>query len=149
MCYQVGTVKVEYEIQENGCWNCVNRKTNNGGYPSITYLGVPYSVHRFIYKNFVLDGDNFEEGDVVMHTCDNRLCVNLNHLKLGTQKLNLLDMGKKRRQRSCRHKIDAKQADLIRDIFNSGIKTKSELMEIFDLSISNLNRILNNKIWTR
>lgn len=37
-------------------------------------------------------------GMVVMHTCDNRLCVNPAHLKLGTQGENLKDMYHKNRQ---------------------------------------------------
>lgn len=39
-------------------------------------------------------------GAVVMHTCDNRLCVNPGHLRLGTQGDNVADMDTKGRRRS-------------------------------------------------
>jgi len=38
-------------------------------------------------------------GGVIMHTCDNRLCCNPAHLRLGTQKENVADMDKKGRRR--------------------------------------------------
>lgn len=38
-------------------------------------------------------------GGVIMHTCDNRRCVNPAHLRLGTQLDNIADMVAKRRHR--------------------------------------------------
>lgn len=38
-------------------------------------------------------------GMVVMHTCDNPRCVNVDHLKLGTQAENVADMVNKGRQK--------------------------------------------------
>jgi len=44
---------------------------------------------------------------VVMHTCDNRLCVNPAHLKGGTQKDNIVDAGIKGRMKRSKRKYTA------------------------------------------
>lgn len=41
-----------------------------------------------------------ERGQIVMHLCDNPPCVNLEHLRVGTQRENLLDMMAKGRGRN-------------------------------------------------
>jgi len=48
-------------------------------------------AHRYIMKPI-------PEGMIVMHTCDNRACVNPKHLKISTQSENLKDMYIKSRQ---------------------------------------------------
>ena len=55
------------------------------------------NAHRFSY---VLHNGPVPEDMVVMHLCDTPLCVNPEHLRLGTQKDNLQDMYSKRRNRS-------------------------------------------------
>jgi hypothetical protein len=47
---------------------------------------------------FMLNPDA-DTGKVVMHTCDNPQCVNPEHLRLGTQKENIMDMHQKKRFR--------------------------------------------------
>lgn len=54
-------------------------------------------AHRFAYQHYK---GNIPKGQVVMHSCDNKLCVNPDHLSLGTQKDNLRDMYAKGRNRS-------------------------------------------------
>jgi hypothetical protein len=48
-----------------------------------------------IYHNKSLTKDN-----VIMHLCDNRLCINPKHLKLGTIQENNLDRDTKRSKRT-------------------------------------------------
>lgn len=56
-------------------------------------------VHRvsWIMANGPIPVGAGSHGTVVMHKCDNRLCVNPAHLMLGTQRQNLRDMGNKGR----------------------------------------------------
>lgn len=52
-------------------------------------------AHRFIYISLV---GEIPEGKHVCHSCDNPKCMNVEHLWLGTQRDNSLDMVSKRRQ---------------------------------------------------
>lgn len=54
-------------------------------------------AHRYSYKANV---GEIPAGMVVMHTCDEKICVRPSHLKVGTQRENLADMYKKNRNRA-------------------------------------------------
>lgn len=59
-------------------------------------------AHRLSYEHFVgpiPEGEGWH-GVVVMHKCDNRACVNPDHLTLGTQTANIHDMVVKGRGRN-------------------------------------------------
>lgn len=81
------------QVDEKGCWvwtrnNCFD------GYGRICFLGRDWKVNRFIwYAHFGSDPGKSN----VLHTCDNRLCGNPDHLFLGTKRDNSRDMRKKLR----------------------------------------------------
>jgi hypothetical protein len=80
-----------------GCWVWNDRLTNKG-YGKI-YSGLckkELLAHRV---SWVLANNSIiPNGIKVLHKCDNPACVNPNHLFLGTQKDNVLDMLAKHRQ---------------------------------------------------
>ena len=43
------------------------------------------------------NGKEVSKGQVVMHRCDYRACVNPDHLEIGTQSVNLVDAAKRKR----------------------------------------------------
>lgn len=84
-----------------GCWNWVGCVEKSGyGRIWVTIQGHPRKgkmmlAHRLMYElhNNVLLGDR-----ILLHDCDNRSCVNPDHLTPGNQSENMKDMwGKGRR----------------------------------------------------
>ena len=59
-------------------------------------------LHRFVYA--VWNKQGLTPADVIMHTCDNRVCINPRHLKLGTIQTNNADRTAKQRKRKQQQK---------------------------------------------
>lgn len=81
---------------ENGCIKWLGAKSSTG-YGHARFNGKHILIHRLVLhlvKNFDLSS-NF----VVCHSCDNPLCINIEHLIVGTQGYNLEDAYKKKRKR--------------------------------------------------
>ena len=78
----------------NECWE-YQGGTNNVGYGMIRHLDKMRTTHRVSYEQH----NNIEipKYMCVCHTCDNPLCVNPNHLWLGTRQQNYNDMVSKGR----------------------------------------------------
>ena len=87
--------QVEYTVDSNGCWVCTSHRPNKNGYVYIHVNGISYRLNRYVYQ---LYHGEIPSGLVVRHTCDNRKCMNPEHLILGTQRQNMQDMVNRHRQ---------------------------------------------------
>jgi hypothetical protein len=76
------------------CWFWRGRCVNNKGYASIWHGRRSFGVHRISYT---LAKGEIPEGLCVLHKCDVPLCVNPDHLFLGTQLDNIRDCEQKGR----------------------------------------------------
>lgn len=85
-------VKTRFEqkvdVKESGChlWKST---LHRDGYGKFWHIGGQIQAHRIAYMIYVGD---IPEGQWVLHKCDNRLCVNPEHLYLGDAKQNTADM---------------------------------------------------------
>ena len=85
--------KVLIPEDKTACWQWQAGKARNYGH--IYVLGKALKAHRLSYQLFK---GELIAGKVIMHTCDNSLCVNPNHLEQGTQADNLMDCRTKGRR---------------------------------------------------
>lgn len=87
-----------------GCWIWVGGKTSDN-YGSF-YFKKPMKAHKVSY---ILHVGDVPEGLCVLHQCDNTLCINPDHLWLGTQLENIKDRDKKHRGRKWTRKLPSKK----------------------------------------
>lgn len=104
------------------------------------------SAHR---TALLFEGLDIPSGMCVLHTCDNRICVNPDHLWLGTHKDNAIDMVNKGRhydrrgERCPTAKLTESQAREIKvDSRKHGAIAKD-----YGLAQSTVTRIKNGKRW--
>jgi len=122
------------------CWRWTGTQNGDGyGYFLLSSLpGKQVLAHRFSYE---LEKGAIGRGLQVMHSCDNRLCVNPAHLSLGTNSDNIADAVKKGRKVN---KLTREQADEIRARYADG-ETQASIAADFSVSQMTVSLIVRNK----
>lgn len=127
-------VKTEY------CWEWTSWKTN--GYGRFHYKGKKIRAHRMAW--FLTYGDWVDSDTHVLHKCDNPLCVNPDHLFLGTNDDNIADKIQKGRSG---FKLTVENVIEIKQLLKSGEK-QSVIAKKFGLSSKHVWRIATGENWS-
>lgn len=116
---------------------------NNSGYGMIKSSSKPYVhllAHRVAYE---LHHGRIENGLDVMHSCDNKRCVNVEHLSVGSHQENMADMVEKGRQR--RSSLSETDVERIKDMYRSGALQK-QIASQFGVSRPLVSMILTGRM---
>lgn len=121
----------------------------SNGYGQLNISKHPTPTHRIAW---VISNGQIPEHLCVCHTCDNKACVNVNHLFLGTKSDNAKDMVSKNRSASgelhSQSKITRQQANIIYNLANEKKMKQSEIAKMFGIDRSQVSNIKLGKYWS-
>ena len=103
-----------------------------------------------LHRGPIPKGEGYH-GTCVCHHCDNRLCVNPEHLFLGSHADNVADATRKGRVASgeSHHFAKLMNAQVAEIRALGGAMLQSEIADKFDVDPSLISKIANGKIWRK
>lgn len=152
--------KVSQPAHGGACWQWVG-SLNRNGYGQIRISGRTIKAHR---ASWVIHFGEIPGALHVLHRCDNRCCVNPDHLFLGTNDDNIADRMSKGRSRALRgpeHPF-AKRPELRprgerhgRSTITEGVAvkilsatgTRKQIADAFGVTVVVVNNIKRRKTW--
>ena len=136
---------------DNECWHWTGHKLGNYGSFSIGAKSLgSVLAHRFSWS--MHNNKEIPSGMVIMHSCDNPLCVNPNHLSVGTYMENTHDMLRKGRHTYIAH-VGEKNGKsvlnerIVREIRASN-KNHAELGRFYGISSSCVRGVRTGRTWS-
>jgi hypothetical protein len=133
------------------CWNWTGHKIGNYGSFSIGAKSLgSVLAHRFSWS--MHNNKEIPSGMVIMHSCDNPLCVNPNHLSVGTHMENTHDMLKKGRHTYIAHVGEKNgksvlNAKIVKEIRASSMN-HAELGRFYGVSTSCIRGVRTGRTWS-
>jgi len=142
-----------FVVTKSGCWEFTGF-LDKDGYGRIRVKGKDMGAHRAMWIHAF---GNPSPGMFVCHTCDNRKCINPEHLFLGTNRDNLADMRAKGRSLLGRpgNAIGEKNGQAVlneqsvREIRAAAIAgaPRAKLAERFGVTVVAIGLVLSRKRW--
>lgn len=127
------------------------RGKDQDGYGTFWISGKPIRSHRM---SWLIDRGELRDDLYVLHSCDNRACVNPAHLFLGTNQDNMDDMVRKERQ--ARHigvnnpiaKLNDDYVREMRRLFESGEMKIAAIARKFGVHAMTAKPAITGKTWS-
>lgn len=150
MAYQIDPLlrfNRAFQIIKSGCWIWLaSRKGSYGQFSINQQKGTAHRASWIIHKGPIPHGLN------VCHKCDKPLCVNPDHLFLGTQSANIKDMYSKGRgadikgTKNGQSVLTEEQVYKVRSFVKDG-KTYQLVADTFKVSVDTIHKIVTRKTW--
>jgi hypothetical protein len=142
--YSSRRFSIDYEIDENGCFICTSHKPGKRGYPRMHEK----LVFRHVYQEMF---EPLQKGELVRHLCDNKLCINPEHLRKGTQMENVQDAIRNGRIRRGSQRPEALYDELqiygVKVLMKNTDLTNSEIEYITKVSKCTIEGVRSGKQW--
>ena len=137
----------KFYSKTDGCWEWTGGTAC--GYGNFSIKSKSIRAHRFSYAAYK---GKLKDGMVVMHECDNCVCVNPAHLRQATQSENILDCSSKGRHDDRRGSKNTNskltEADVVEiRILNAEGKSQKEIAGLFNVCKGSISCILLSKTW--
>ncbi len=134
--YLLHTIK-----NDNNCYISSVLKAHHTGYFYIRFENKIYTLHRLILSNKLTK--NYKDIEIARHVCNNKSCINPEHLIEGTRKDNALDS----RATNKTSKLDVEK---VREIRNSKLPNKeidSTYSKLYGVTKGTISNVRRNKTW--
>lgn len=130
-----------------GCWNCTSHQPGSAGYPLAKMNGFQTTLHRHLYMQQT--GRQLPSDIFVIHSCDNKMCINPAHLREGTAADNNRDAADKNRKvYGERHHMSKLTTPAARAIFHSNERITT-LAHRHGVTPSTIHAVKHGKTWVR
>ncbi len=130
-----------------GCWEWWGSRMKNG-YGVLAINRHNHLAHRLSYY---YNNKTRPEQWLVLHRCNNRGCVNPNHLYLGTYKDNARDKFASGNgltgENSARGKLKARETIEIRERYKVGGISYAQLARIYDVNKASIGQVIRGDTW--
>ena len=134
-------------LEDSGCWEW-SRGMFDNGYGQACAFNRPIKAHRLSYLVFV---GPIMGGQCVLHRCDNKKCVNPDHLCLGTNGDNSRDMVAKSRsasgERNARAILTADSVARMRYLYATGNYTQKQIASAWGVSQQTVSAVATGTDW--
>ncbi len=135
-------------VKTESCWEWsgATTRSRNGAHYGAFMLpgGKVVKAHRYMYE--ITHGVTLSKTDVVMHACDNPICVNPAHLSKGTHEDNNKDCARKGRNAFAERHPGCKLSSLDVAFIRASPWSQVYLARIFSVDASHISNIKNYKV---
>lgn len=108
------------------------------GYGKFWFDGKQVAAHRV---SFLLHNGSLDAGKMVLHKCDNRKCVNPDHLYLGDAKQNAKDRTERFREWHCT-RVSFEDVLKVREMYATGQYSQESLAKMFGCDQTQISRYI-------